>query len=222
MKLTQIQETLIQQHLELVCHLNEQVNITRIQTIEEGKILHVEDSLAGVVEINSADDGVLVDMGSGAGYPGIPLAVATGRDTVLVESVAKKARVLQHMVDELGLSEQVQVFIGRAEELALQQPAAFSVVTARALSTLPSLLELASPLLKQGGRFVGYKSQHDDEERAQAQNMMGKVGMSFVERREFELSDGSPRSIVVYEKTTAPTVKLPRRPGMAQSRPYKG
>ena len=130
--------------------------------------------------------------------------------------------MLEAFAEQLGLSSQVSVYAGRTEELAGHQPEAFSLITARALTALPSLLELASPLLQQGGWLVAYKSDNVDDELEGALGIQDKLGMALRSDRHVLLSDGStPQRILVFEKVSEPQVKLPRRPGMAQKRPYK-
>lgn len=212
-------QELINKHLELVIEANKTTNITRISSPEEGMILHVEDSLAGLDEINAAPEGLYGDMGSGAGFPGIPLAIETGRPTILIDSVGKKAKLLQEFADELGL-EQVSSYGGRLEELAMERPGEFSVLTARALSKLGSLMELATPLLKKGGRLICYKSHIEDQEIAHAIALEKKLGLKLVSDRDFYLSDGETyRRIVVFEKVKKPSIKLPRHVGYAQKKP---
>lgn len=147
------QRELLDKHLELVIEENKVTNLTRIVDWESAQVLHVEDSLAGLPEVEGALEGPYLDMGSGAGFPGIPLAIMTGRETLLADSVGKKTRALDSFAAELGIDDIVSTYHGRIEDLALQQPNHFSLVTARALSSLASLLELASPLLTKGGRF---------------------------------------------------------------------
>ena len=84
------QQELIKRHLDLVIEANKTMNLTRIDTVEEGMLLHVEDSLVGLDELNQAPDGLYGDLGTGAGYPGIPLAIASGRETTLIESKSIK------------------------------------------------------------------------------------------------------------------------------------
>ena len=111
--------------------------------------------------------------------------------------------------------------MGRIEDLAKDQPENFSVITARALSSLSSLLELASPLLKINGHLICYKSQDIDDELMHAKTVCNKFGMKFIEVQNFTLSDGvTHRSIVVFEKTSKPSISLPRRVGMAQKKPF--
>jgi len=206
----------------MVLEENQRTNITRIDTWDEGWLLHVEDSLVGVEEVQSAPEGPLADLGSGAGFPGIPLAIVLGRPTTLVESVGKKASILAGFAKELDLEGVIRVFSGRAEELARQEPESYAVITARALSSLPSLMELASPLLMQHGRLVCYKSADIAEELEQALAIQEKLAMRYIGKTDSMLSDGeTKRSIVVFEKEGQPTVKLPRREGQAQRKPYK-
>lgn len=222
MELTDEQQALLLKHLHLVIEENKVTNLTRIDSVESGKLLHIEDSLAAVPECLEAPEGPAADLGTGGGFPGIPLAVATGRSVDLVDSVGKKTKALDRIIAALGLSSTVHTYNGRIEELALERPAHYALVTARALTALPSLIELASPLLMPGGRLVALKSADIADERAWAQAIEEKVGMKEVSLRTFTLSDdATERSIIVYEKTGEPSVKLPRRPGMAQKRPYK-
>lgn len=214
------QEELMKKHLELVLKANQITNLTRIDTLEEGLVLHIEDSLAGLKEVEQAPDGLYGDMGTGGGYPGIPLAIATGRETVLIDSVRKKTDVLQGIVAELGLQHRVSAYHGRLEDLAKQKKESFSVLTARALSRFSSLLELASPLLKTNGRLICYKAHVTDDEIRGLSALENKLGMRHISSREFVLSDGvTSRCIVVFEKYKKPEMKLPRKAGDAQKKP---
>ena len=222
MQISDRNQQLLEKHLQLVLDANEKVNITRITSYESGMVLHVEDSLVGLDEVAAAPEGMLADLGSGAGFPGIPLAIVTGRQTLLVESVKKKATCLTEFMDELGLSSQVEVCALRSEELAKARPNSCAVVVARALSSLPSLMELASPLLQEGGKLVCYKSGDVDEEIQASLPIQEKLAMYYEGKRDTLLSDGETRrSIIVFQKKGEPTVKLPRHEGQAQKRPYR-
>ena len=213
------QRHLIERHLELVLEANERVNLTRIDTLEEGMLLHVEDSLIGLPELNAAPDGLYGDLGSGGGFPGVPLAIATGRKTTLIDSRKKKMAVLDGIIDEMGLAGQIETYAGRAELLARTQSKRYAALTARALAKLPVLLELASPLLKMGGRLICYKAQMDDSELAHARRVRKATGMELVEVRTTTLGENYLRKIVTFEKTSAPAMKLPRLEGQAQKHP---
>ncbi|QOS68297.1 16S rRNA (guanine(527)-N(7))-methyltransferase RsmG [Eggerthella guodeyinii] len=210
-------DDLLKRHLELVIEANKTTNITRISTWDEGMLLHVEDSLVGLPEVEEAPEGRLVDIGSGAGYPGIPLAIESGRATLLADSVGKKTAILASMVEELGL-DNVEVYTGRIEDLAREKAGVFAVVTARALAQLSVLMELASPLLQDGGRLVCYKANVSDEELQHALSLQERLGMSLVSDRAVELGDAR-RRIISFEKSGRPQINLPRKTGMAQKRP---
>lgn len=218
-KLSQQQKGLIQKHLELVGIANETVNLTRISSREEGMILHVEDSLAALEEMDAAPAGLYGDLGSGAGFPGIPLAVATGRKTILIDARKKKMDAVQGIIEELGLQDQVSTFAGRAELLARTRAGDFAVLTARALSQLSILLELASPLLKRHGHLICYKANVVEDEVSRALAIQKQTGMKLISRRKFLLEDTFTREILVFEKVKKPSVKLPRKEGEAQKNP---
>lgn len=210
------------QYLEKVLEANKITNVTRITDADAARILHIEDSLVGLPEVQDAPEGLLGDLGSGGGFPGVPLALATGRPTVLVDSVGKKMALVRSLLEEMGLDEQIETSSERIEDLGRFRSGEFSVVTARALSKLVSLLELAAPLLKMGGRLVCYKAKVSEEELDDALRIEELVGMKLVSRRETVLSDGeTTRTILVFEKVSRPKLKLPRRVGLAQKQPLK-
>ena len=213
------QQELIKKHLDLVIKANQQVNLTRIDNPEEGLLLHVEDSLAGLQELNAAPEGLYGDLGSGAAYPGIPLAIATGRKTMLIDSRQKKMFVMNEIIEELGLSDQVSTFAGRAELLARTQAGHFAALSARALAKLSVLLELASPLLQDGGHLICYKAHVDEAEIADAKRVKDATGMTLVSDRSFQLDNTFSRRILVFEKTHEAAVELPRLEGQAQKNP---
>ena len=209
-----MREDLLKRHLELVIEANKTTNITRISTWDEGMLLHVQDSLVGLPELREAPEGRMVDIGSGAGYPGIPLAIESGRSTLLADSVGKKTTILASMVQTLGLD----VYTGRIEDLAREEPASFAAVTARALAQLSILMEFASPLLQEGGRLICYKANVSDEEMEHALSLQNRLAMKLVSDRIVELGKNH-RRIICFEKTGTPHVKLPRKTGFAQKRP---
>ena len=184
-----MREDLLKRHLELVIEANKTTNITRISTWDEGMLLHVQDSLVGLPELREAPEGRMVDIGSGAGYP----------------------------VQTLGL-DNVDVYTGRIEDLAREEPASFAAVTARALAQLSILMEFASPLLQEGGRLICYKANVSDEEMEHALSLQNRLAMKLVSDRIVELGKNH-RRIICFEKTGTPHVKLPRKTGFAQKRP---
>ena len=210
---------LIEEHLRLVIAANERLNLTRIDTFEEGMTLHVEDSLAALEELSAAPKGLYGDLGSGAGYPGVPLAVASERPTTLIDTRKKKMGAVAEIIEELGLEKQISVYAGRAELLARQNPGVYTALTARALAELAVLLELASPLLARGGVLICYKAKVDEAEYARAERVQPLVGMTLKSDREFMLNGEYRRRILVFEKIANSTIKLPRKEGEAQKNP---
>ena len=218
-KLDLEQQQLITRHLQLVIRQNETMNLTRIADEDEGMLLHVEDSLSALPEFEKAPKGLYGDLGSGAGYPGIPLAIATNRKTVLIDTRAKKMEAVKGMLEELGLETSVEVFAGRAELLARKQPASFAVITARAVAQLSVLMELARPLLKKHGQLICYKAQVDEKEWEHALKVQEKVGMHLKSDRSFTLGETYQRRVIVFERSGVCHMKLPRQEGAAQRNP---
>lgn len=210
-------DELLQRHLELVLEANKKTNITRISSWDEGMVLHVQDSLLGLEELSEAPDGWYADIGTGAGYPGIPLAIETGRKTLLVDSVGKKTAILDSFIGELGL-DQVSTYTGRIEDLAREHPYEFTAITARALAQLSVLMELAAPLLQLGGRLIYYKANLKPSELDHALSLQDTVGLKLVSDRSFVLDDYQ-RRIVTFEKVKRESIQLPRKTGLAQKRP---
>ena len=204
-------------HARRVLEVNEVMNLTSIPEAEFVP-LHILDSLSALPFISGEPEGPFADLGSGAGYPGITLAVMTGRPVSLVESVRKKAAFLERVCTELCLEATVHPI--RAEELALMQGQRFGIVVARALSALPSLVELAAPLLSPGGVLLCMKGKADPVELERGDVAARLCGLQrerteavCVPRVEAE------RTIVLYRRVAAPRVPLPRRNGLAQRQP---
>ena len=207
-------------HLDFVIETNQSINLTAITDPEEALRLHLIDSLTAMPEVIAAPPGPLVDLGTGGGFPGLELGLATGRVTVLVDSVRKKTEAIQRFLLQESLDSWISVSALRAEELARQRPGQFAVVTARALSSLPALVELAAPLLIKGGRLVAMKGRLDESELDRANRVADMVGMQLELRRPLLLPQGQEmREVVSFERTGKSRVRLPRREGLAQRRP---
>ena len=114
--------SLMQRYLDSILEANKVTNLTRITDGEQARLLHIEDSLVGLPEVNEAPTGLYGDLGSGGGFPGVPLALATGRKTLLVDSVKKKMAIVQSALDDLSLSEQISTSSERIEDLPLEYP----------------------------------------------------------------------------------------------------
>ena len=213
---------LLAAHLAYVLEANERVRLTAIRSFQDGLRLHILDSLMIVGAVHASPAGPVLDMGSGGGYPGIPIAVATGRHVTLIDSVGKKMRIMQEFIDSTPVIRSgVATAIGRVEAMGEWVPRdGFAVVVARALSSLPALVELAAPLLMTGGHLVCMKGDLAEDELDRGNKVAGMVGLSLIDCTKYTLPHGGEsRSTVVYARTGKPKIRLPRREGMAQRQP---
>lgn len=217
--LPQEQKRLLLGHLSLVLETNKKLNLTSIRSFDEAIVLHIEDSLAVLPEF-SQSEGRFCDLGTGGGFPGLPLGIVSGRQGVLLDSVKKKAAAVGSFISELGLSQQLEARDCRSEELARLQPESFGSVVVRAVSSLPSLLELARPLLSLGGSLICLKGTESSDDLEKAAKVADRVGMKLASSRSFIIGDSElARSVYVFTCVADSSVKLPRRPGIAQKRP---
>jgi len=207
-------------HLDLVLDHNSRVNLTRITEYDAALRLHIVDSLAWLPVLGDCE-APIVDVGSGAGFPGVPLAIVGHQPVILCESIRKKADFLTLVCGEIAPT--ARVHRGRAEELALAEPEAAGTVTARAVASLPALVELASPLLRSGGRLIALKGRLTDDELASGDVASAICGMRRSALVRYTLPEGAEeRTAVAYTKVERPSVALPRRPGQAQRTPFGG
>lgn len=207
------------QHLDLVLEANKSINLTRILNIEDAAVLHILDSLVLLFYISKAPEGALLDMGTGAGFPGVPLTIASGRKAVYIDSVGKKVDAVNSFVKELGLKHAHAVHV-RLEEYARTHKKRFAVVTARALAPLPVLVEYASPFLKDGGLFVVTKGNPSDKELQSGLAAAKICGFTTLMTDDLDLPNGlGHREFIILKKTRQASVSLPRANGMAKKNP---
>jgi len=212
--------SLLAHHIELVLDANQRVNLTRIVDPHDAVRLHTADSLTVLEDLALAPEGPLLDLGAGAGFPGIPLAICSTRDVLLIDSVSKKVRELSAMINALKLSDRVRAASERAEALGRENPAEYAVITARAVSELPALVELASPLLVPDGRLICLKGSPEESEVSRAAEVAKIVGLRLDYQRSLDLPEGvGHRTVLCYRKVGGSRVPLPRREGMAQHSP---
>ncbi|MDO8880428.1 MAG: 16S rRNA (guanine(527)-N(7))-methyltransferase RsmG [Coriobacteriia bacterium] len=207
----------IARHALMMLDANRLMNLTRITEPNAVLRLHIMDSLAWLQHV-AAVRGPLVDIGSGAGYPGVPLAVALGLRTVLCESVQKKAKYLRDVLLEIECS--AEAYAGRAEELAGERGSFAETVVARAVAPVASLVELAAPVLKVGGRLIALKGTPTSDEIELGRRAAEVCGLELVRESPYVLPGGDEARVAVeFVKARAARVKLPRQPGKAQREP---
>jgi 16S rRNA (guanine527-N7)-methyltransferase len=204
---------------------NERVNLTSIVEPAEIATKHFLDSLTAIAVRRWRGGERVVDVGSGAGFPGIPLAIALPDARVsLVESVAKKVRFIEEVTRALALL-RVEVLHGRAEELsrASRHREGYDVATARALPGLAMNLELLVPFLRRGGDALVYKGKIDDELPAaqRAATALGAELAQIVPTASLGLAELLPgRQIIVARKVRATPARFPRRMPEMRRRPW--
>ncbi len=199
---------------------NERVNLTAIDDEAGIVVRHFLDSLRCALSWGDAP-GSLVDVGAGAGFPGLPLKILRPElRLTLVESVAKKAAFLRHVVDMLGLAG-VEVVVARAE--ALGRDAAhrgrYDVAVARAVAELRVLAEYCLPLCRVGGRFLAPKGAQIAAEVQSAQPAIAQLGGRLLAVEDVDLPGLEPRSLVVVAKVASTPPRYPRAPGVPAKRP---
>ena len=223
---TDEQRDLLLRHLDLVVEKNKVMNLTRIVEPREAIVRHVVDSLLLLNAIEEHKSSAVVrflDIGTGGGFPGIPLGIVTKHRGLLIDSVAKKVRAVSEFINELGLHDQLSAESVRVEELALTQAKSFDVVVARAVADLGILVEYAAPLLKRHGVLVVSKALIDDDELHRGDTTAEICGLESVSRGTYDLPDGQGhREIITYQKIKQPKIKLPRANGMAKKKPLTG
>jgi 16S rRNA (guanine527-N7)-methyltransferase len=204
-------------HARMVVEANTHFNLTRISQPSDVLIFHIVDSALALHALQGSPVGAFADLGSGPGYPGVVLAVLSGRPAVLVESVKKKAGFLTEVA--LRLDSDIEVVAERAEQLAVARPSGFVAVVARAVSSLPALVELAAPLLALNGRLVAMKGRPETSELVAGRRASELCGMTEVAVVSLALGPLHARTLVVYEKRSQPKILLPRHVGLAQRSP---
>lgn len=199
---------------------NEHVNLTAITDYKGIMVRHFLDALRCAQSWGNPPRS-LIDIGSGAGLPGLPLKLlCPSMELTLVESVRKKAAFLQHMVDRLGLSA-VTILSQRAEVVG-QDPRHrehYDVVTARAVAPLNVLAEYCLPLIRLGGRFLAPKGADIAAEIDRAQSAMTTLGGQLLAVEPVRLPDQEPRTLVVVEKIAPTPLRYPRATGVPVRRP---
>jgi 16S rRNA (guanine527-N7)-methyltransferase len=216
---------LIADHVRLLLAWNAAINLTAIREPADIAREHVLDSLAAVPLMRSAGVDEFLDIGSGAGFPGLPLAaVLPARRALLVESIGKKARFLETAIAATGLGDRVAVAAARAEALAAdpRHRELWQAVVARAVTDASELVELAFPLLRRGGLLVAWKRRPWDEELQRAERALRQLGGRVASVEEVHVPGLEDHVLAVVEKTGPTPREFPRDPAARRRRPLGG
>lgn len=209
-------------HIRLLLAWTTAINLTAIQDPTAAATLHVVDSLAGVAVLRDLGATRVLDLGSGGGLPGIPLAAATPAEALLVEPIGKKAGFLETATTAVGLGDRVTVARARAETLAhdRRQRGTWPVVTARAVGALAELVELAMPLLADRGALVAWKRGDLTEELRAARVALTALGGGSIRTVDPRVASLSGHRLVVVTRTGRVPDVFPRDPAARRRRPW--
>lgn len=223
MPITEEKMKQFEDYLSLLQEWNEKINLTAITEKEEAYLKHFYDSLtAGLYVDFSKGVHSLCDVGSGAGFPSIPLKIMyPDLQVTIVDSLKKRIGFLELLVEKLQL-EGVSLYHDRAETFGQNKTFrdSFDFVTARAVARMSVLAELCLPITKKNGTFIAMKAAHATEELDAAKKAIATLGGKVREDLSFELPNGAgERHIILIDKKKETPNKYPRRPGTPNKNP---
>ncbi len=220
--LSAVQAQQFEQYYTILLDWNQRMNLTAIEDAEDVVYKHFLDSVLTLQVTGPLAGKQLIDVGTGAGFPGVPLKIMTPTlELCLFDSLQKRIHFLEHLCGQLALKD-VRTLHGRAEEFG--QNAAyretFDLATARAVAKLPVLAELCLPFVRVGGQFVALKGPELELELAESQRALETLGGRLGEIKNIQLAHGQyERNLVVVEKIRPTPKKYPRRAGTPQKAP---
>lgn len=220
--LTERQIAQFNTYYHMMMEMNQVMNLTAITEEKEVAIKHMVDSLSCYEEEFFIEGGKVLDLGTGAGFPGIPLAIyRPDLDITLFDSLAKRLRFLEEVVAALDLK-QVQVLHGRAEDMAHQAVyrEQFDLVTSRAVARLPILAEWAMGYVKKGGYLVALKGMQYEEEVEEARKALYLLGGKVEKIKPVHLPELEDKRAIIYVKKERTCPKnYPRKPKVIKEKP---
>ena len=208
--LTDKQKEQLEIYKKFLIEYNKHTNLTRIIDENDIYLKHFYDSLTIVKYIDLSNKNTLLDIGTGAGFPGMVLKIVyPNLDVTLLDSNNKKITFLKQLSEKLNIN--VNAIQARSEEYIKEKREYFDVVTSRAMANLRVLLELSIPYVKVNGNFIAMKA-NASEELKEANNTHEKLGAKLSSIYEFELiKENSKRTIIVYDKISKTDTKYPRK-----------
>lgn len=207
---------------DYMIEMNQVMNLTSITEEDEVILKHFYDSMSVIKYYDFHDQINVIDVGTGAGFPGIPLAILLPNvQFTLMDSLNKRITFLNEFVKKCGLKN-VECIHSRAEELAKDGDYRenYDVCVSRAVANLSVLLEYCIPFIKKGGKFISYKSISSEEELTDSKNAQNKLCCKLKENISFELPDTDiKRNFLIFEKFDHTADKYPRNNGIPRKKP---
>ena len=222
LNLTEDQISAFNKYYELLYEWNKKINLTAITEPKDVAIKHMVDSLSCFKADLFKENTSLIDVGTGAGFPGLPLKIFyPSLKLTLLDSLNKRVKFLQLVVDELGLKD-VEIIHARSEEAARNKKyrEKFDLATARAVARLPIICEYCLPFVKDGGTFIALKGRQYEEEATQAQKAIKVLGGEISDIMPVKLPEIDDKRAVIYIKKIKSTPKTyPRKAGTPERNP---
>lgn len=209
-------------YAKLLVEWNEKINLTAIIEPDEIVIKHFVDSLTVFSAVDIPIGAKVIDVGTGAGFPGVAMLIARpDLDVTLLDSTNKKLTVIRDILDNIGL--EANIVHKRAEEAGQSKDfrECYDFATARAVSNLRDLSEYCLPFVKVGGTFISMKSAKADEEIEEGKKAISVLGGKIDEKRTFLLEEAGERTIILIKKFSSTSAKYPRPSAKMTKNPIK-
>lgn len=217
--------SMLVEYMDMILEKNQYINLTAVRDRDEALQKHIADSLSCVFmeEYEAAEN--VIDIGTGAGFPGVPLAIVSpDKKFTLVDSLNKRLRIIDELTGELGIKNVTTVH-GRAEDVgkSKEHREQYDICVSRAVASLDVLCEWCLPLVKKGGYFVAYKGENVSRETEDAANAIKLLGGKIVEIRKVQTEEESISGhvLVMIKKVKNTPSKYPRQAGQARKNPLR-